>query len=82
MRRIIVDGAAFMPIKFFQKHFKRDAIKHVFARMDLIADINTMVFVDIKDGFPPAGELRKCLINKPVRTLRQGKERKRQSTGK
>ena len=83
MRRIIVDGAAFMAIKFFQKHFKRDAIKHIFTRVDFIADINTMVLVDIKDGFPPAGKFRKCLIDKPVRTLRPGvKKGKCQSAGK
>ncbi len=62
--RVIVDGC--------EEAFERHAVVQIFARMDLVGEIDAFFLERIEDRSPPPGELGKRFFDQPRGTLRPG----------
>ncbi|MNY43663.1 hypothetical protein D3C86_1786370 [compost metagenome] len=63
-----------MVVHFFKEHFVGDAIKQVFTRMDLIANVNPAGIKLVQNRHPAFGKFRKTGIYQSFRALRPGVE--------
>src|SRR5438552_16087759 len=70
VRRIVIDVAALVAADRVEEHLEGRAVEHVLARMDLVADIDAVLVIDIEDRLPALAELREGLLDQPWRTLR------------
>src|SRR6516165_655742 len=59
VRRVIVDASTLVVPHGGEEHLKSGAVKHVFAGMDLVADIAIDVLIGVEDRLPTPRELRK-----------------------
>ena len=53
-----------------EEHLEGDAVMQVFARMDLVADIDAVVVGMVEDRLPAAGQLIEGCLDEAGRTLR------------
>src|SRR5690606_40342017 len=70
VRGVVVDRAALVAAELVQKHLEGGAVEEILARVQLVADVDAMVLIDVQDRLPAAGELGEGLVDQPVRTLR------------
>ena len=53
-----------------EEHLEGDAVEHVLARMDLEADVDAGIVIDVEDRLPAPAELGERLVDHPGRALR------------
>ena len=74
MRRVVVDGAALVPAEPLQEHLEGRAVEHVLARMNFVADVDTVLVIDVEDRLPSLRQLAESLLDQARRPLRPGIE--------
>ena len=72
MRRVVIDVAALVAADRVEEHLEGRAVEHVLARMDLVADIDAILLIDIEDRLPALAEFGKGFLDQPGRPLRPG----------
>ena len=70
MAGVVIDVATRVSADRVEEHIEGVAVKDVFGRMDLEAEVDTVLLVFIEDGFPPTPLFRKALLDEPRRALR------------
>ena len=74
VRRVVIDVAALVAAQRVEEHLEGGAVEHVFARMDLVTDVDAVILVDVEDGLPAPGEFAEGFLDQPGGALREGVE--------
>src|SRR4051794_4333360 len=72
--RIVVDVTARVAPDGVQEHLERDTVENVFAGMNLEADIDPVLLIEVQDRLPPASKLTEGLLDETCGALRPGIE--------
>ena len=70
VRRVVVDVAALVAADRVEEHLEGGAVEHVLAGMNLEADVDAGLVIDVEDRFPAAAELGERLVDQAGRALR------------
>src|SRR5208283_593065 len=72
--RVVIDVAALVAADRVEKHVERVAVEHVFARVDLKAEVDAILVKGVEDRLPAARLLGEALLDQAGRPLGIGIE--------
>ena len=75
VRRVVVDGAARMVLQLAEEPLEGRAVEQVFARMDLVADVDADLVIGVEDRLPAPRELAEGLVDQ-VRPAAAARDRR------
>ena len=72
MRGIVIDVAALVAADRFEEQLEGGAVENILAGMELIAEIDAILVIDVEDRLPAPAKLGEGFLDQPGRTLRPG----------